>query len=454
MKRGLAVLLTAWLSGAALVSAQEAAGDRKLYDLNEAVELAMHQNPRLLASRHQSSANRDAASSTRGHLLPLVKVGTTYDYVQANEGLDLGAFGGGSSGSSSSSSSMPLHLSAWAGDFNVTLAQPLLGLVHISQDFAAADKMADASKADLHASEAELRSQVEAGFLSLFEARAEKDIALASHDQLTDQLRVVQAEFKDGTRTRADVLRFQVAAANADQQQIQAQVDDDNAKDQLLGLLGLAGHVDRDQVDFLDPTDELLKRPLPTDVPDVQEKFAESHRPEMFSAQLQTDAAWHRKQARYFGLLPEINASYSYYRLLNTPEALPRDINLFGLSASWNIWDWGTNYYQAHAAGEQLGAAEANRESVREQIDVEVRTRLSQERAAANAVHVASDAISQAEEAFRVTSATVRAGAATTTDLLDAQAALTQARQNLVRSKYEELRARSLLQRALGSEQG
>ena len=449
MKRNLGVLLTAWLSGAVLAAAQESAGGRKLYDLNEAVELAMHQNPRLLVARHQSSANRDAASSTRGHLLPLVKVGTTYDYVQANEGLDLGAFGG----SSSSSSSMPLHLSAWAGDFNVTLAQPLLGLVHIGQDFAAADKAAAASDADLHASEAELRAQVEAGFLSLFEARAEKDIALASHDQLTDQLRVVQAEFKDGTRTKVDVLRFQVAAANADQQQIQAQVDEDNAKDQLLGLLGLAGRVDRDQVDFLDPTDELLKRSLPTDVPDGQEKFAESHRPEMFSAQLQTDAAWHRKQARTFSLLPEVNVSYSYYRLLNTPEALPRDINLFGLSASWNVWDWGVNYYQAHAAGEQLGAAEANRESVREQIDVEVRTRLAQERAAANAVHVASDAISQAEEAFRVTAATVQAGAATTTDLLDAQAALTQARQNLVRSKYEELRARSALLKALGSEQ-
>ena len=188
-------------------------------------------------------------------------------------------------------------------------------------------------------------------------------------------------------------------------------------------------------------------------MPDGQEKFAESHRPEMFSAQLQTDAAWHRKQARYFSLLPEVNVSYSYYRLLNTPEALPRDINLFGLSASWNVWDWGSNYYQAHAAAEQLGAAEANRESVREQSTSRCGPGLLEERAAANAVHVASDAISQAEEAFRVTSATVRARAATTTDSLDAQAALTQARQNLVRSKYEELRARSALLRALGLEQ-
>jgi outer membrane protein TolC len=48
----------------------------------------------------------------------------------------------------------------------------------------------------------------------------------------------------------------------------------------------------------------------------------------------------------------------------------------------------------------------------------------------------------------------VRAGAATTTDLLDAQAALTQAKLNLVRSRYEELRARSSLFRALGAARG
>jgi len=442
------VLLVAWLSVAAVASAQEAAGGHRDYALSEAVELAMQQNPRLSASRHQSSANQDSAASTRGHLLPLVKLGTTYDYVKANEGLNLGAFAGGSS------SSKPIYLNAWAGDFNVTVAQPILGLLHISQDFAGAAKAADASEADVRANEDELRLEVESGYLSLFEARAEKDIAQASHDQLTDQLRVAQSEFSVGTLTKADVLRYQVAAANADQQQIQAQVDEDNAKDQLLGLLGLAGKVDRDEIDFLDPTDELLKRAVPADSAEAQQHFAEGHRPELFSAQLQTEAAWHRKQARYFGLWPEFNVSYSYYRLLNTPEGLPRDINLLGLSASWNVWDWGVNYYEARSAGEQLAVAQANRESVRQQIDVEVHTRFSQERAAANAVRVATDAISQAEEAFRVTSATVRAGAATTTDLLDAQAALTQARQNFVRSKYEELRARSALLKALGRQQG
>ena len=420
------------------------------YTLSEAVDLALSQNPSLTAVRREAGASRAGAGSARGHLLPVVKLGFTYDYVRANEGLNLGAF---SAPSASGEASPPYRINFWGGDFNVTVAQPVLGLLHIGQDFAAADRAADASQANVSTGEQDLRTNVELGLLQLFQARAEKGIAQASHDQLADQLKVAQAEYKDGALTNADVLRFQVAAANAAQQVIQAQVDEDNAKDQLLGLLGLLNE-DRSTIEFADPTEDLGRRELPKESDRDLQGFAEGHRPELIAAQDTADAAWHRKQSGFLKLLPEFNVSYSYYRLINVPSAFPTDINLFGLGASWNVWDWGATYFAARSAGEELEVASAQRESLRQQVDVEVRTRGAQERAAASAVQVASDTIAQAEEAFRVTQATVKAGAATTTDLLDAQAALTQARLNLVRSRYQELRARTALFRALGSAQG
>jgi len=51
-----------------------------------------------------------------------------------------------------------------------------------------------------------------------------------------------------------------------------------------------------------------------------------------------------------------------------------------------------------------------------------------------------------------VTDARVRAGAATITDLLDAEAALTQARLNLARANYERAMARVQLERAMGKD--
>ena len=50
-----------------------------------------------------------------------------------------------------------------------------------------------------------------------------------------------------------------------------------------------------------------------------------------------------------------------------------------------------------------------------------------------------------------MTSAQVAAGAATTTDLLDAQSALTTARLNLARAQYERAVARVQLDRAVAS---
>jgi outer membrane protein len=64
------------------------------------------------------------------------------------------------------------------------------------------------------------------------------------------------------------------------------------------------------------------------------------------------------------------------------------------------------------------------------------------------AVEVAQTAIASAEEAYRVTSAQVSAGTATTTDLLDSQSALTTAKLNLARAEYERAVARVALDRA------
>jgi outer membrane protein TolC len=81
---------------------------------------------------------------------------------------------------------------------------------------------------------------------------------------------------------------------------------------------------------------------------------------------------------------------------------------------------------------------------------VEVSGRLAAVRAAASAITVGRTATASAEEAYRVTEALLKAGSATTTDLLDAQAALTAARANLARAGYSYALRRVNLARATG----
>jgi outer membrane protein len=433
-------LLTCTLAPLALANETPA-----VLTLEDAVRLALQHNPHLESHRDSAAADGDDAKSTRGKLLPQVSVSANYYNASSPESIDLG----GLLGSSATSSGLPatLRLNGFGVGLGiVTASQPLLGLWHLSHELDAAHDRADASQDDGHSQEADLRQQIEGDYLTLFEARALQGIAKSTHEELQEQLAVMQAKVAHGVAMQADLLRLQVAIANATEQRIEAEVQEKTARATLLTLLGLPPR-SRD-VDFAEPT-ELGTREVPTE-PEQAEAVALDHRPEVAAAISQRSAAHHTFVASELKMLPELDATAMYIRLQGLPAALPPDYFTVGFSLSWAIWQSGTSYYTARAASERADAAVAAAVDTRERVSLEVDERMEEERAAAAAVAVAQDALKQAEEAYRVTAVTVKAGAATTTDLLDAQSALTQARLNLVRAKYGQLRARSALTRALG----
>jgi len=246
--------------------------------------------------------------------------------------------------------------------------------------------------------------------------------------------------------TKADVLRVKVSQANAKQQEIQAHTQGEIERAGLLGVLGLPME---QSVEFAEPRTLLAhaSAALPP-LKDAQGQAAKA-RPELRSLQLQLDASDHTRKARKYLLLPDVDAEAGYSRLDGQPFS-PVNSAFVGVKANWNIWEWGATWYAQKAAEEQASAVHFQLEEQGRQIGVEVATDLAQARASASAVDVARETIASAEEAYRVTEALLKAGSATTTDLLDAQAALTQARLNLTRAEYEQAVAQVTLQRGLG----
>ncbi len=416
-----------------------------LLTMEDAVRLALQHNPRLESRRESAAADGEDAKSVRGGLLPQLSVSANYYNASSPETINLA----GLLGSSGTSSGLPpsLTLSGFGVGLGIaTASQPLLGLWHRAHELASSNDRADASQADVREQEADMRQQVEADFLSLYEARALQGIAKATQEELREQKLVTEAKVQRGVATKSDLLRVVVAIANASEQQIESEVQERAARAALLTLLGLPPR--STDVDFAEPK-ELGEREVPSD-PQQAEALALDHRPEVAAAMLQRSAAHHTFIASELKLLPELDATAMYVRLQGLPSALPPDYFTVGFSLSWAIWDSGTAYYHSRAASDRADAAAAAAVDTRERVTLEVNDRLDEERSAAAAVSVAEEALAQAEEAFRVTAATVKAGAATTTDLLDAQSALTQARLNLVRARYGQLRARSALTRALG----
>jgi outer membrane protein len=298
--------------------------------------------------------------------------------------------------------------------------------------------------------ESGITEAVRTGFLRLFQAKAQEEIARQSQAQLQDQLTVAKAKFDAGVLTTADLLRIKVAAANAKQQEIQAQVQERTTRANLLMLLGRSPN--DEATTFVEPT-TLENAPLPTLTTKVAADTAMARRPEVAQADAQAGSAKHEQWARLFDLFPELNLTASYIRA-NTAvagEKFPAiQAEYIGFAASWPFWQWGATFYAHRAAAHQATAASLLAQEQRREVSVDATNKLETAQAAAAAVDVANTAIASADEAFRVTQAMVKAGSATTTDLLDSQSALTQAKLNLVRARYEQAIALVALQRAEG----
>ena len=302
-------------------------------------------------------------------------------------------------------------------------------------------------KERIKATDARLIETVRNGFLRYFEALAAADVAKASETELADQLRIARVRQRAGVITIADRLRVQVALANAHQQEVEAQAEAEIARTSLLDTIGL--DVEDEAIVLEEPTTllDIAARPV-ADRPAVA-RAAVGRRPAVRAAQRGYEAAVATQRSRIFAMLPDVDFEAAYVRVDGQLFA-PQNSWYAGIKAQWTFWEWGAAYFTQRSAGHEARAAQLDLRNQERQVLVEVRNAFSHFDAATAAVVAAQQAIDSANEAYRVTTKLVESGAATTTDLLNAQSELTTARLNLTRHRYEQAMARVTLMRLSG----
>ncbi len=424
---------------AAALSLISSAAFAETLTVEEAVRRALESSPQVQAARERKLASDDAARSVRGQFGPQLGVSDELQHysgpfnrsIAINPAVPPVAF--------------PIR-DQNTNTFVASARQPVVGLLRISQDFVSANQQAEAAQAALEVTERAMREAMESAYLRMFEARAARDVAKSSQVQLAEQLTVAQARVEAGALTTADVLRVQVAKANIQQQELQAGVQESDARNAILTLLGLPVE---SPIEFSEPV--TLEAEAEKPAPDFRtaNDEAQKYRPDLKQQLHLLDSAEATARSRLASLLPDIDLTAAYVRVDGQALA-QQDAAYIGVRMSWPIWMWGTQWYAHRAAVHQ---AESNKWATVEasrSVQRDVSSRLDLLRSATSAIDVAKTALTSAEEAYRVTSAVVQAGSGTTTDLLDAQSALTQAKLNLVRSRYQQALARVQLRRAMG----
>lgn len=413
-------------------------GGRRI-TVDDAVKLATDSNPQLASAALHRDQIHDQSNSLRGHMLPVVALSEELQIYTTPWTLGFPI-------SPTDVLSVPARNQV-TNAFVTALGQPVTGLLHLWEDRNSLDASAESADSLLQGGVAAIREAIESGYLRYFEAKATEEIAKSSEAELREQEELAGIRMKAGVLTKADVLRLTVAEANAKQQEIQAQAQGQITRASLLTAMGFSPS-DTD-VDFVEPTAlEAVEAPKLTE--DDAQQRASQKRPEAVAQIHAFDSATFKTRSQFYQLLPEINLEAAYVNVQGQVFA-QQNAAYVGVKANWNIWEWGASWYQLHAAQEGADAAAKDSENTIRQVRVDASTKLFEAKSASAAVESAQAAIASAEESYRVSAELVRVGSATTTtDLLIAQTALTQAKLNLVRAKYEEAIATVALKRSIG----
>jgi outer membrane protein len=263
------------------------------------------------------------------------------------------------------------------------------------------------------------------------------------------QKKNAEASFSQGLTARNDVLKADVAVAQALQRERSA------VKDVLILRSKLNQLLDLDAATRLElAEEEILLRP----VPDVERLYtlAEGQRPEILELDesvRQTEQGVVAAQSRYY---PQFSAFAQYYRdgndfFANNNEFTNENNAAVGLRVNWNWYEGGKTdasikelQYRKQALGER-------QKDLQRQIHLQVEDAFEQLKVAQANIETASTALKQAEENERMTTLQYKEQLVIFLEVLNAQVFLAQTRADYFQALYGYRIAWADLERAVGS---
>jgi outer membrane protein TolC len=182
---------------------------------------------------------------------------------------------------------------------------------------------------------------------------------------------------------------------------------------------------------------------------------ATENRPELKSMQYRVEAGEDGVKLAKSGWYPQIYLTGNYYYSRPNQRILPTEDRFsdtwdIGVTASLDLWNWGTTMHQTQQAQAQLAQAQDALGQLRDGITLEVTQNYLTLHQSRERIGVSQQTVKQAEENYRVTNEKFRLGVALNSDLLDAEASLLQAKWNYIQSLVDYELAQARLQKSIG----
>jgi outer membrane protein len=401
--------------------------------VKQAVQIALHENPEVQIAVLNFAESKENRTLARSGLLPQasLRVG---EAVQ-RENIDA-LFGKPFPG-------IPQHI----GPFQNFQAGPVFSFPLL--DLTAYRRWQSASyevKASGHDSQS-VREQtvllVVSQYLGSLQASANVTAAQSRvqlSQALYDQANDLQ---KNGAGTGLDTLRAQVELQNQQQRLIEAQTQLKTS------LFGLARLINVDPGQAIELTDQLSFFETPEFQGDTTLNQAYAGRPEMLAlAEREREEEMDRKQAgdeRWPTI--DVNGNWAYLGL-SAPTAIPT--YTYAATLDLPLITSGRIHADKVKADLELKKINQQRQDLRNQIALEVKTSIAQLEAARHEVDVANEGVKLAQEEVNQARDRFSAGVANNIEVVTAQDALERANDNQISALYSYNQSRADLARAIG----
>src|SRR6516164_1628630 len=449
------------------------------YTLDEAVQLALKQNPSILSQVQQLKVEKGLFYQAQSKLLPQVTAASSYSQNgsalvpsasrPAVPNLDLLAIPGGqpltvAGGAINTESLARVPLSSLVGSGTSVPLQSWQVTLTVSQliwDGGATIASRRAARINEDAAYYTLRDTIDSvvqtvrtQFYQILLNRALIQVQEESVNLLQSQLEDQKSRFEAGTVPQFNVLQAEGQLQNQIPQLIAAQNNYRISQYTLARTLGIPA--DRQYVtdNPLPVVGELGFEPIKYDLASAL-IAARANRPFLKAQRSAILASVENITVQRAGYQPTVTADVGVEARSNPTTSDFRESLqgwFLGVQGSWNIFDGLLTYGRVKQARAQLEQAKVTYDDSVRLVELEVGTAVSNLRQAAQTVDSAQTGVSVNLEALRLADERLAAGTGTQLDVLNAQTQLTTARSNLVQAQFSYISAVAAFQQANATE--
>lgn len=425
-----------------LLAAAGLYGQTKKLTLSESLEIGLRNSNELKISRSKVIGAEAQITSAGSQLMP--QLGFSASYIRLSNippfEVSLPIF------------PKPIQISPVILDnysLKLSLQQPIFTGLRLVSLRNAANWNYDASQSDLSSAMNDAALKIQNAFWNYYRAELNEKVINENLQQINQHLEDTKNFLANGLATENDLLKLEVQASSIKLQKIEAENNLDIARaafNQAIGLpLEAATGIE---------VKEIRAEKSTYNLNDLISE-AKNNRNEYKSLKFRVMASDDGITAARSGWFPSVYLIGDYYYNKPNSRIIPavnefKDTWDLGVTLQWSLWNWGYTSSQTIIAEQNKVQAETSLAQLKDAIEIEVYQNYLAFNRGYDKVNVAKLGVEQAEENYRTIKEKYDTQVASSTDLIDAETALLQAKTNYNNSLVEYELAKVRLDKSVG----